>query len=257
MKTKFNTLITFKTLGLASLVLGAQSLIGCMNATESEDTAELDGQSAFISSEVDQMGQSLGDLPDAALGKSAAVAADTITGELILSRYAFHEECQCLVRKAEYSGSRGFERTRIDSVTLLDSAGAALSLWDRKKIAKIIHKRHVTRNKGSHDIDVQFNTEATFKLDNGVLVGVWNGTMTGTFDGDEFKSGTVTNITREYKNGRFGFPVAGSVTVTRPLRIYSIEFLGSGDAKATITHRRTGKVTVITVDRNYQEKPAV
>lgn len=254
MKTQTSTL---KTLSLASLLLGAQSLVGCMNATESTDATELDGQSAFISSEVDQMGQSLGGLPDAALGKSGAIAADTITGELIIERYAFHDDCQCLVRTAEYSGSRGFERTRVDSVTLLDSAGGVLHFWERSKIAKIIHKRHVTRNKGSHDIDVHFNTEATFKLDNGVLVGVWNGTMTGTFDGEEFKSGTVSNVTREYKNGRFGFPIAGSVTVTRPLRIYSIEFLGSGDAKATITHRRTGKVTVITVDRNYQEKPSV
>jgi hypothetical protein len=253
MKTKTKATHSLAFLGIA---LMTNSMVGCINSVAKEDTdTSMDGQSAFISSEMDQMGSSLQGLPGAMVGKVGTSQADTITTELILERYAFHEDCGCMVRTAEFTGSVGFERTRIDSVTLLDSAGEVLQTWDRSRIAKINHKRHVIRSKGPHAIDVHFITEATFKMDASVLVGVWNGTMTGTFDGEDFKSGTITQVTREYKNHGFGFPVSGTVTVTRPKRTYTIEFLGEGDAKATITNLRTGKVTVITIDRDYKEAP--
>jgi hypothetical protein len=236
-------------------LMGAMGLVGCNKVADTEeDVSELDGQSAFIASEVDQMGQSLQGLPGTALAKSA-VDADTITGELVIERYAYNADCSCFLRKAEFTGSRGYERVRLDSVTLLDSAGQALTTWDRERIAKIVHKRHVTHTKGARQVDVHFNTEAVFKLDNDVVVGVWNGTMTGSFDGEEFKSATVSQVTREYRNGKFRFPISGSVTVVRPLRTYALQFLGEGDAQVTITHRRTGRVTIITVDRDYREKP--
>jgi hypothetical protein len=247
-----------KSLLLAGLALSSALFMGCETMADSNsETTNEDGQSAFITSEVDQMGQSLSDLSTDGLGKAAAPRVDTITGEKIVERFGYVEACECFIRKATYSNSNGYERTRLDSVTLLDSAGEVLTKWDRSLIAKIIHKRHITRNKGNHDMDVHVNTEATFKSDNGVWVGVWNGTMTGSFDGEAFKSATIENVTRSWVNGKFRFPSSGSVTVTRPLRIYAIEFLGEGDARATITHRISGKVTVITIDRNYQGKPAV
>lgn len=247
-----------QSFAIAAIALSSVFFTGCETIAEStSDDSNLDGQSAFVTSEIDQMGQSLEGLPASGLAKEATSNADTITGEKIVERFGFVEDCSCFVRRASYTNSNGYERIRLDSVSLIDSAGEVMTEWNRRKVSKLVHKRHVTRNKGSHDIDVHFNTEATFKLDNGVLVGVWNGTMTGTFDGDDFKSATITNITREWANGKFNFPISGSVTVTRPLRIYAIEFLGDGDAKATITHRLNGKVTVITIDRNYQEKPSV
>lgn len=242
------------TMGLALGCFSLLNLSACNKVTEVEEEETLDGQGAFITAEIDQMGQSLHQIPAPTLGKVAGNMADTLTGELVIESYAYQEACECFVRKAEFTGSRGYERQRLDSVTLVDSAGEILSSWQPLRIAKIVHKRHVTHTKGAHAIDVHFNTEAVFKRDNGMVVGVWNGTMTGSFDGDAFKSATVSQVTREFKNGRFGFPISGSVAVERPLRTYALQFMGEGDAQVTITHRRTGRVTVITVDRNFQEK---
>jgi hypothetical protein len=147
--------------GMATL---ATLFMGCETIAESENQMDADdGQSAFITNEVDQMGQSLSGLSDGSLAKAGSSLADTITGEKIVERFGFVEACECFVRKASYTNSNGYERVRMDSVTLLDSSGAILSKWDRSLIAKLVHKRHITRNKGSHDIDVHINTEATFK----------------------------------------------------------------------------------------------
>jgi len=247
----FNPKLTFIVIPVLSLLS-----TGCLQSASDEADPDEDGQSAFIASEIDQLGQALESLPGNALTKTSASDADTLTGERVVERFAYQQECECFVRIAEYSDSRGYERTRLDSVTLLDSDGVALDHWDRGLIAKIVHNRHVTRHRGSHDMDVVFNTVAEFKTDNGTVVGVWNGTMNGFYEGEEFKSAAIEKVTREFAHGKFAFPVSGTVTVTRPLRIYAVEFLGDGKAVATITNRRTGRATLITIDRDYQEKAA-
>lgn len=84
----------------------------------------------------------------------------------------------------------------------------------------------MTRVKGGKETDIRFSIKAEIMTDAGVKKGVWNGTMTGTYNSQLYKSGTLTNITRIWSNGSFGFPIMGKIEVDRPIFQLSAEFLG-------------------------------
>jgi hypothetical protein len=243
---------------LRSLALAgaaALSLSACMTADEKASAAaDSDGQAAYVTSEVDQMGQVYDQIGDA-LAKSSA-AGLTITGELVIEPFAYHEDCQCFVRHATYTGMKGYERDRLDSVKLYDSAGALMDKWHPAQIARIVHSRNVTKAKNGREADIRFDITVDIKTENGVKKGVWNGTMTGSYNGNEFKSGSMESVVRVWENGRFHFPEAGDIEIDRPVFHFLIEFLGDGKAKVTITNKLTQKIRVLYVDSDYQETEA-
>ncbi len=247
------------TLSLQTLALGGAAALlfsGCI--TKNEDAAYgSDGTSAYMASEVDQMGQVYDQIsPDGAAAKTSAFGL-TITGELVVEPFAYHDDCACFVRHATYTGIRGYERDRVDSVTLIDSAGATMNVFKRAQVAKIIHKRNVVKTKGAKEADIRFDITVDIKTDAGVKKGVWNGTMTGTFDGQPFKSGSMDKVTRTWANGRFGFPESGTITLDRPVLNFLAEFLGDGRMKVTITNKVNKKIHVIWVDKDYNETDPV
>jgi hypothetical protein len=249
MKTK-NTLtglIAWALLGTTSL-----AFTGCMTNEEKRSDYNSDGQGAFLVSETDQMGQTLGQFPAEGLAKS--VASDfVISGELVINPWAYQADCGCFVRTARYTGHKGYERERVDTITFLDSAGAKMDKFRPAGIAKVIHTRNVHHEKGAHEMDVRIDITVDIKTENGGRVGVWNGTMGGSFNGQEFKSATVTQVVRPFNDGRFRFPTSGSIELTRPVHKFTVEFLGDGKAKVTIRNRLNGKIHILWIDKDYNE----
>ena len=246
------------TPALRSLALaGAAALAftGCITSTDNTATAaDNDGQAAYMTSEVDQMGQVYGQIGDG-LAKTSAFGV-TITGELVIDPFKYHDSCQCFVRHAVYTGMKGFERDRLDSVKLYDSAGAIMSKWRPAQIAKIVHSRNVKKSGNGRDADIRFDIVVEIKDDAGVKKGTWNGTMTGSYDGSPFKSGTMTDVVRTWDSGHFGFPESGNIEIDRPVLHLLAEFLGDSKAKVTITNKVTGKIRILYVDANYKETDA-
>ena len=243
---------------LRSLTLvgvAALSLTGCLTSADKESAApaaaDNDGQAAYLTSEVDQMGQVYGQIGDA-LAKTSSMGV-TITGELVIDPFKYHDSCQCFVRHAVYTGMQGYERDRLDSVRLFDSAGAALDKWRPAKIAKIIHSRNVKKSGQGREADIRFDITIDIKDDAGTKKGTWNGTMTGSYNGSEFKSGTLTDVVRAWDNGRFAFPESGLIEIDRPVFHLRAEFLGDGKAKVTIKNKATGRVRILFVDSDYRE----
>ncbi|HKP95199.1 MAG TPA: hypothetical protein VJ385_05520 [Fibrobacteria bacterium] len=247
------------TLSLRTLALaGAASLAltGCLTKNEDASAYDSDGQSAYMASEVDQMGQVYDQIPGEAAAKSSA-AGLTVTGELVIEPFAYREACGCFVRHAAYEGIQGYERDRVDSVILLDSAGASMHKFDKARVATILHKRHVVKTKGAREADIHFEVTVDIKTDAGVKKGEWNGTMTGSYNGQEFKSGAVTKVIRVWENGRFHFPESGTIEVDRPVFHFLAEFLGDGKAKVTIRNKVNKKIHVLFVDKDYHESDPV
>lgn len=243
--------------GLKTLaLLGALSLnfTACMTGAgeEKEGDYASDGQGAFLVSEMDQMGQTLGQFSGEGLAKTSA-ADIVITGELVIDPWSYKADCECFVRKARFTGHKGYERERLDSVTFLDSAGNAMDTYRPAQVAKAVYRRNVHHEKGAREAEVRIDITVDIKVEDGAKVGVWNGTMTGSFNGQEFKSGTISNVVRPFSEGRFRFPTGGLIEVTRPVFKFTVEFLGDGKAKVTIKNRVNGRVHVIWVDKDYKE----
>ena len=176
--------------GLRALTLvgaAAFALSGCMTQEEGGGDYASDGQAAFLVSEMDQMGQTLGQLSEGGLPKTAEPGDLVIRGELVIDPWDYRADCGCFVRRAEYTGHAGFERLRLDSVTVLDSAGAAMDTFRPARIAKALYRRNVTKSKDGRQVDVRIDITVDMKWDGDRRVGVWNGAMSGSFDGEEFK----------------------------------------------------------------------
>lgn len=121
--TKHSNLSTaLKTLaltGAASLLL--TGFTGCLANETSNETSSIDSddQAAYVTTEVDQMGQVYDQIPETGIGAGKTSASGlTITGELTIEPFAFHTDCECFVRHAVFTGKKGYERGRVDSVTL-------------------------------------------------------------------------------------------------------------------------------------------
>jgi hypothetical protein len=250
---RINLTPALRSLALAGVT--ALAFTGCLNSTEgSASDPDNDGQAAYMTSEVDQMGQVYGQIGDG-LAKTSAFGV-TITGELVIDPFKYHDSCQCFVRHAVYTGMKGYERDRLDSVQLFDSAGAIMSKWRPAQIAKIVHSRNVKKSGNGKEADIRFDIVVEIKNDAGVKKGTWNGTMTGSYAGSEFKSGTMTDVVRAWDNGHFGFPESGTIEIDRPVFHFLAEFLGDGKAKVTIKNKLTGKIRILFVDANYKETDA-
>ncbi len=249
--TPFSALRTLALAGVTAL-----ALTGCMTQEDSATDDSSDGQGAFLVSELDQMGQSLGEPAGEALA-TAGADTFTITGELVIDPFKYQADCACFVRKAKYVGQQGFERERLDSVTFLDSAGKTMDVFRPGKAAKILYRRDVERVRGAREVDVRLDITIDMKVEDGRKVGVWNGTLTGTLDGQVIKSGTLSNVVRPFVAGRFRFPEAGTVEMARPRFHVRVEFLGDGKAKVTLKNLRSGHIHVLWVDKDYKESDPV
>ena len=250
---RINTFTALRTLALTGAC--ALAFTGCMTSEEKSDFNS-DGQAAYMTSESDQMGQVYGQIGGGAAEKTSALDF-TITGELVVEPFAYKTDCSCFVRHAVFTGMQGYERDRLDSVRLYDTAGVAMDKFRPAQVGKIVHSRNVTKSKNGKQADIRFDIVVIIKNEAGVRKGVWNGTMTGSYNGQELKNGSMVNVVRKWEDGRFHFPEAGTISLSRPVFTFLAEFLGDGKAKITIENKANHKKHIIWVDANYNETEPV
>jgi hypothetical protein len=241
-------------LGLQGMLLAgaaAFALTGCLTSPDKTAKSDFasDDQSAFLVSEVDQMGQAADESngPAAKIG-IGGLDSGKITGELVIDPFKYDSTCRCFVRRAKFTNSKGYERLRLDSITFVDTNGDTMSVFNRKALGKFYHKRHVTRTKGGNEFDVTFDIQVEVKTEGDNKVGVWNGTVDGTYNGEALAAGSINDVKRVVTNGHYGFPVSGSIEIDRPVFHFLVEFLGDGKAKATIKNKKNGRIHIIWID---------
>src|SRR4051794_24518169 len=86
------------TLSLQTLTLAAfasLSLTGCLVDREENGSFKSDGQSAYMASEVDQMGQVYDQISPDAAPKTSAFGGATITGEKVIEPFKYDSSCTC------------------------------------------------------------------------------------------------------------------------------------------------------------------
>ena len=185
--------------------------------------------------------------------KVAAITSDTdtVTKEKIIISRHYDANCQCFVRSTQFLNKKGFERQRLDSIWL-DSSGNLLNVFTPGHADSITHIRHVTRINGNSgkNVDITFKTTLVKKLVGGLIVYQWSGTMTGTFNGTEFRSSSFS-ITRTWTLATgFGY-AEGTLSILRDN--YEIVILFSGGS-ANCTVNRSGKLLRTThIDKDDNE----
>ena len=230
-----------QTLRWASVAaLAAFAFTGCMTQSV-KDPSPADGGNGLINQETSSMGQIY-----ASSALSKAGASDT--GELIIKTRTLDTTClpgPCFVRDAQFTTPNGkFDRERRDTVWLLDSHGAYMTVFAPRQATQIRHNRHVTRinNSTGNQIDIQFNTVLTWAVDGTDTVGVWSGTITGTLNGVEFKNATISGVKRLFTPGAgFGPPMDGDIKCQRGDFSIDIHFQGGGRAGVDVRDNRNGK----------------
>ncbi|HKP97165.1 MAG TPA: hypothetical protein VJ385_15555 [Fibrobacteria bacterium] len=186
-------------------------------------------------------------------------ASDTVTpGEVVLEPLTFHPECTCFVRRSTFTGQKGYERDRTDSVTFLDASGAPIpDSVKNRKASKILHKRHIVKADGGRDANILIDVTVDLVRDTVVKKGIWNGSISGSFDGNAITTGTVDSVSRPWKGTSFGYPESGKFVVEGPKADLIIEFQPDSTAKVTITDLQNDKVYVQTVDQAFRETDPV
>jgi len=226
-------------------------------ATGCSRNPDISDEFARISSqEVSNMdANSSGMIPVNGLPKLAAATADSFTYDLVIHPYSWDSACGSYIRIATLSCSDGYERTRIDTLTFYGDAGR-LRYPTLAGVDSIHHVRHVTRSRGGNELNVVVDMHSTLTaLDlAGAYRHVKNGTIVGTFDGEQVATGTITDVTRNYYPLTHWqlFPESGSITADFPRRLYEVDFLGAGLARLTITNKATDRSRTITIAVDQQ-----
>ena len=222
---------------------------GC---ARSEDIS--DEFSRISSQEVSNMdANSSGMITQGGTAKLEAAATDTVTYDLTIHPFAWDTVAgdTFAVRTATLTCSDGYERVRVDTLTFYDHNGNTMRHPTLATVDSIHHVRHVTRDKGGNELNITVNMHSTVSAITGQAgnyTHVKNGTITGTFNGEQAATGTITNVTRNYISGHWQlFPQSGSITADFPHRTYEIDFLGAGEVKLTITDLSTDKTKVETI----------
>lgn len=179
------------------------------------------------------------------LAKRAAVAADTVYYDWTVYPYTWDSTIGGYIRTATITASDGYDRLRVDTLIFKDAAGTGLRHPTFATCDSIYHVRNVKRTKGGNELDIRVEMHSSINLTPDTTH-VKNGTISGTYDGEQAATGTITAVTRVYSGGYWHFPESGTISVDFPRRTYVVDFLGSGSAKLTITNRSTGKTTIVT-----------
>ena len=230
---------------ILSAIAGAAGLFsGC----QMSPSAQVSDEFARISSqEVSNMSANSSTMiSSGSLGKELAVSGDTVYYDWQIHPYAWDATIQAYVRSATVTCSDGYDRVRNDTLTFKDASGTSLQHPTLATVKTVGHIRDVTRSKGGAALNIRIVMSSTISLSPDTTH-VKNGTITGTYDGEQVGTGTITNVTRQYTGHRWQFPRSGQILVDFPRRSYDAEFIGGGDAKLSITNQTTGKTSVITI----------
>lgn len=232
----FRMLITATVAGIAGL------LSGCgLSAADSNEFARITSQ------EISNMGANSSTMIGASsLSKPmASVAADTVYYDWQVHPYTWTPAIGGYIRTATVTCSDGYDRVRVDTLIFKDANGNTLQHPTLATVSAISHVRNVKRTKGGNELDIRVVMNSVVSLSPDTTH-VKNGTITGTYDGEQVATGSITDVKRDYANGRWQFPSSGTISVDFPHRSYEVDFLGSDAAKLTVTNKTTDKTTIVT-----------
>ena len=157
----------------------------------------------------------------------------------------------------------GFMRQREDTLQFfLDSNNTQSDSTSPRNAVKIVHKRHVVKTSATgRQVDLHFNTDMRWADQGGQIVGVWNGSFSGSYENTQYgsftRTATVSNLTRPFLGlgyrPIFGAPTSGTVHIEGVLFNYDIVIDGPGLATVTVTRLRDHKTFVIHIDATNKE----
>jgi hypothetical protein len=233
---KFTLFVSFSTLTGLSLFLA-----GCSrNPDISDEFARISSQEVSNMDANTSMGLTS--------GFSKTAAGDTINYDLVIHPYSWDAASGSYIRTAVLTGTDGYERTRVDTVTFYGNAGT-LQHPTLATVDSIHHVRHVTRTRGGRQLNIIVDMHSTVSATPSGYTHVKNGTISGTYDGEQVATGTINDVTRNYYTLTHWqlWPVSGSITADFPRRLYEVNFLGAGLARLTITNKATDKTRTVTI----------
>jgi hypothetical protein len=246
----------YRFLGLAATAAALTFMAACSG--DSDDGAYVTyGAPYYYTSDLYDMGTIYDPYPY--YFKRAAIidtpATDTATGVQVLEALTFHSQCNCFTRHAVLKKDSTFQRDRLDTVIFYDSAGAIItsSTPHTAKIARIKHKRIVTRTGSGRDANIVYDLTIDVNRDSGQTKGIWNGGISGQFNGTAITGGSVDSVTRVFNDSAFGFPTSGRVSVETAPADLLIEFQPDSTANVTVTDNHSGKAYILTVDKDFKE----
>jgi hypothetical protein len=214
------------------------------NATAPDSFDYNDGNSGFVASELNDMASV--EAPRGALSKS--YVSDTVRSEVIIDGWRYDSTLQGFVRKVVKTfDDTNDTRTRTDTVYFY-SNGAKSDMHSLASIDSIRHIRRVVRDRAGRTVNIRFDMGILISKNNGDTTSIKTGTITGTYNGYEFRTTTVTNVERHLVDGHWGFPVSGTIDIDRILRTIQITFTGNGQATAIITRKRDNREWKIDID---------
>jgi hypothetical protein len=237
-----------KMLFAGTLVL--VSLSGCNILNPADPMDSPDGSAGFVTSEVTSMG-SAGEnlLSPSELQKTVFAEAETMYVDIVINPWAYNTGSGYWTRSstAEFNGKT---RQRCDTVWLEDAAGNAVQT---RSLLIVNGYRHVRSTTFAGDNSTVFRYDAQVRINKTSTdtTFVWNGTATGSFNGTQFRTTTITDVTRAFdrtKTPMLQFPSSGTIHVDRPLQTTDVIFSGNGSATATITRERDGEQKVYMIN---------
>ncbi|MBD3393238.1 MAG: hypothetical protein GF418_14035 [Chitinivibrionales bacterium] len=213
-----------------------------------------DGNAGLVATEVVSMGEAVGELWDeGGMAKSRSSAAETVYVDIEIQPWAYDNAAKCWTRSSRAQFDNG-DRVREDTVWLFGPAGDTVKTPSFSTVSSYRHVRSV-HAEADNAFDNRLDMNVDIRVQGDDTLFVKNGTITGHYNGTQYSTTTITDLTRQWHRGRvphLAFPSSGTVAIDRPLRTIDVEFEGdgegSGTATATATRKRDGKTTVYVIN---------
>jgi hypothetical protein len=230
-------------------LLGIALLSGCrINNPDDPFGDAMDGSGGFVASELNSMGSDAGELLSPATTAKMSATPETLYIDKVIVPWAYDAAAGCWTRSVEVTYDNG-TRVRYDTVWFKDANNLAVQTPSMAMVTSYGHVRSVT---------AKFSNLFAFRWEMNVAIMktatdttfVFNGGGTGSFNGDVFRSTTVTNVTRQWLRSslpHLQFPSDGTIRIDRLLRTISVVFNGNGSATATVTRKKDNKTVVYSI----------
>jgi hypothetical protein len=218
------------TMGLAGMLL-----FSCGKNPASDKFNAKDGNAAFMATEVQDMNNVAEDN-----GLHKAAMPESTIGEITLKPWHYDSLSHAFIRtvSAIYANDT---RTRVDTVWYYGANGL-LSSPNLAAVDSFKHVRNVIVSNGIHTANIDFVMYGVVDKSNpSDIIVTRNGSSIGSFDGEVFRTVTITNVVRHRINGIGQFPVSGNIFIDRPFRTIDVDFTGNDTATVMVTKKLNKK----------------